>query len=339
MSEATPEICSSPEPNWRRELALAFSSIPDLLDALDLDAGANELPDELLRSFPLRVPRGYVARMRPRDWADPLLRQVLPVTDEARVVPGFSGDPVGDLASSLGNGVLHKYQGRALMIVTGACAIHCRYCFRRAFPYSEVSATAGRLDAAISTLRFDRTIREVILSGGDPLSLSNERLGALLGALDDIDHVKRIRVHTRLPVVLPERIDGGLLDALSALSKPVVFVLHVNHANEIDDTVADSVAKLEEKTFLLLNPGVLLMGVNDSPETLVALSERLFDIRVMPYYLHQLDPVHGAAHFEVEDRRAGELIKTVGAMLPGYLVPKLVREVPGAPAKELVKPF
>jgi EF-P beta-lysylation protein EpmB len=329
-------IRPTPEPNWRQELALAFKKAPDLLRALELDPGSMAAPEEVLRKFPLRVPRGYVARMKKGDRTDPLLLQVLPVTAEGRVVAGFSADPVGDLASVQGNGILQKYRGRALLIATGACAVHCRYCFRREFPYQESSATAGSLDAAIETLSADDSIREIILSGGDPLSLSNERLETLLLALSEIPHLKRVRVHTRLPVVLPERVDAGLLALLSGFPKPVVFVLHCNHANEIDTTMAEAAARLADNVYMLLNQSVLLRGVNDSPEALVSLSEKLFDIGVLPYYLHQLDPVRGAAHFEVDDRRARKLIRSAAAILPGFLVPKLVREVPGAPAKELV---
>jgi EF-P beta-lysylation protein EpmB len=324
---------------WRQELARAFSSVSELLTELELDDIPAGVPRDILLDFPLRVPRGYVSRMRKGDAKDPLLRQILPLADEAQTVPGYSLDPVGDLASSRGRGVLQKYHGRALLMVTGACAVHCRYCFRRAYPYHEAALPAGQIDAAVGELRGDDSIEEVILSGGDPLSLTDNRLETLLAALSRIPHLKRIRIHTRVPVVLPERVDSSLTNLLARTTKPVIIVLHCNHANEIDGTVANAISRLSDHTALLLNQAVLLRGVNDSAATLVALSERLFEVGVLPYYLHQLDPVIGAAHFEVDDNKARQLIGAAAAMLPGYLVPKLVREIHGASAKTLLTPI
>lgn len=323
---------------WRQELARAFNNVAELLNELELDPAHEEAPENILRDFPLRVPHGYVSRMRKGDYADPLLRQVLPIAEEAREVPGFVADPVGDLASVRARGVLQKYRGRALLIVTGACGVHCRYCFRRAYPYREASVVANEIENVLRSLNSDSSIEEVILSGGDPLSLSNGRLESLLTALSRIPHIRRIRLHTRLPIVLPERVDRGLLRAFEQASKPLILVLHSNHANELDDTVAEGISKLGNCTNTLLNQAVLLRGVNDSEDALAALSERLFEIGIMPYYLHQLDPVQGAAHFQVTDGRARALIAAVTARLPGYLVPKLVREIPGAPAKTLLVP-
>lgn len=314
-------------------MACAFSKVSDLLAELELDAAGLALPEQILDKFPLRVPRGFVSRMKKGDYRDPLLLQVLPVAAEARRVPGYTSDPVGDLPSARGRGMLQKYHGRALLIVTGACGIHCRYCFRRAYPYDEAAVASGRIDTVIQALDSDPSVEEVILSGGDPLSLSDERLAELLSALARVPHLKRIRIHTRMPVVLPERVDQGLLSVLSQASKPLIFVLHCNHANEIDQHVADAVNRLRRHAFMLLNQSVLLRRINDSAAALAALSERLFDVGVIPYYLHQLDPVQGAAHFEVDDQTACDLLSAASARLPGYLVPRLVREIPGASAK------
>jgi EF-P beta-lysylation protein EpmB len=260
------------------------------------------------------------------------------VAEEAREIPGFVADPVGDLTSARGHGILQKYRGRALLITTGACGIHCRYCFRRAYPYPEASVTSSEIENVLHLLNTDSTLEEVILSGGDPLSLSNARLESLMTSLDEIPHIKRIRVHTRLPIVLPERVDAGLLRVFEQMSKPLVVVLHSNHANELVDTVGEAIARLRHYTSAMLNQAVLLNGVNDSVDALTTLSERLFDTGTLPYYLHQLDPVQGSAHFQVADDRARELLAAVAANLPGYLVPKLVRETPGAPSKTLLAP-
>jgi EF-P beta-lysylation protein EpmB len=323
---------------WRQELAKAFRSIPDLLMELELDPARIDVSNEVLNEFPLRVPRGFVSRMQKKNYDDPLLRQVLPIADEGRIVPGYTNDPVGDLASRRGHGILQKYHGRALLMVTGACAIHCRYCFRRAYPYDEGTVPSREIDSVIDRLSNDRSINEIILSGGDPLSLSDQKLGALLSALDRIAHLRRIRIHTRLPIVLPDRVDPGLTDALSRTSKPLIVVLHCNHANEIDSDVADAISRLRERAFMLHNQAVLLRGVNDSHAALVNLSERLFEVGVSPYYLHQLDPVQGAAHFQIDDKTALKLVASAARVLPGYLVPKLVREIPGAPSKAIVTP-
>ncbi|UCG74424.1 MAG: EF-P beta-lysylation protein EpmB [Chromatiales bacterium] len=310
-------------------MAAAYRRPEELLAELGLDPGNihTAMPD-----FPLRVPHSYVRRMRCGDPQDPLLLQVLPQADEHHRVAGFTDDPVGDLASARRPGLLRKYTGRALIITTGACAVHCRYCFRRAFPYHE-NLSDSTFTGVLDELRRDTSIREVILSGGDPLSLSDRRLEALLQALDTIPHVRRIRLHTRTPVVLPERVDAPLLRVLAQLRKPLVTVLHCNHANEIDAAVADAVAGLRARSAAVLNQSVLLRGINDSPDALVDLSEALFAAGVLPYYLHQLDPVAGAAHFAVDDDRARACVTGAAARLPGYLVPRLVREVAGADAK------
>jgi EF-P beta-lysylation protein EpmB len=271
--------------------------------------------------------------MRRGDRDDPLLRQVLPLDEEYVPVAGFDPDAVGDLASRSARGVLHKYHGRALLVATGSCAIHCRYCFRRHFPYAEEVAAAEAWREALGYLRSRPDIEEVILSGGDPLSLSTAKLAELTNALRAMPQIRRVRLHSRLPVVLPERIDAELLAWLRALPWPVVLVIHANHANEIDAAVAVSLRALRDAGVRLLNQSVLLRGVNDDADALARLSERLFDCDVQPYYLHQLDRVAGAAHFEVSDSRALGLVAQLRTRLPGYLVPQLVRETAGAESK------
>lgn len=321
---------------WQAELAQAHARLDELLAALGLTAEACGVSTEAAAGFPLRVPRGFVARMRYGDPADPLLRQVLPVDAENTVLPGFGTDPVGDLDSVLAPGLLQKYAGRALLITTGACAVHCRYCFRREFPYEVQLSGDGRWSGALAAIAADADIEEVILSGGDPLALSNTRLGVLSGSLATIPQLRRLRVHTRMPIVLPSRVDDGFIAWLRSLPWPTVVVVHANHAQEIDAAVVAAFARMRAAGVQLLNQSVLLAGVNDDEETLVALSVALFDAGALPYYLHLLDPVRGAAHFEVPEARARELARAIAARLPGYLVPKLVREEMGAPGKTVL---
>jgi len=283
--------------------------------------------------FPLRVPRGFIARMRRGDPHDPLLLQVLPQARELVEAPGFTRDAVGDLAALTASGVLHKYEGRALLVATGSCAVHCRYCFRRHFPYATQTAAAAGWNEALAQVQADESIAEVILSGGDPLSLATAKLAELTRALASVRHVRRLRIHTRLPVVLPERIDDEFCRWLGALPWPTTIVLHANHPREFDASVAAACARLRDSGAVLLNQAVLLRGVNDDVSVLADLSEHLFDCGVLPYYLHQLDRVAGAAHFEVDDTRARELLDELQVRLPGYLVPRLVREVAGARGK------
>ena len=326
---------------WRRELLDAVTDLDQLLRLVDVDPsdvrtvmGEREgpAPHEAVRDFPLRVPRPYIARMRRGDPSDPLLRQVLPTTFETERLPGYGIDPLDEADAVVAAGVLKKYEGRALIIATGACAVHCRYCFRRHFPYAE-----HRQDSnfqSIAAVRRDPSIREVILSGGDPLMLTDTHLARLLAEVGSIDHVTRIRIHTRVPVVIPGCVTPALTAMLADLPQRVVVVLHFNHPNELDRDCANSLAGLDR--FTLLNQSVLLRGVNDDVHTQMELSERLFDAGVLPYYLHMPDAVAGTAHFDVPQRRAVALHRQLQARLPGYLVPRLVREVPGGTAKELV---
>lgn len=327
-----------PTPAWRRSLAAAVADPAELLALLELDPALLPAARRAAELFPLRVPRGYVRRMRPGDPADPLLRQVLPLGEELAAVTGFGADPLAEGAASPAPGVLHKYRGRALLVVTGACAVHCRYCFRRHFPYAEHHPGWSGWDEALGYLAADPSISEVILSGGDPLAVSDRRLAELAGRLAEIPHLRRLRVHSRNPVVLPERVDDELLAWLAGGRLAPVMVVHANHAREIDGEVAAAFGRLREAGVTLLNQSVLLAGVNDSADALVELSEALFAAGAMPYYLHLLDRVAGAAHFEVAEERARRLVGEAAGRLPGYLVPRLVREVPGAPAKVGVAP-
>lgn len=320
-------------PRWQRAWREAVRDPRELLAMLGLDAVAAGISDAAAAQFPLRVPRGFVARMRHGDLHDPLLRQVLPVDAEERIVPGFGLDAVGDGAARKAEGVIQKYRGRALLVTTGSCAVHCRYCFRRHFPYAEETAAREGWREAVAAVAHDPTIDEVILSGGDPLSLATSKLAELTAQLAAIPHVKRLRIHSRLPVVLPERVDPALLQWLSALPWPVALVVHANHANEFDPEVDAAMARLRGAGAQLLNQAVLLRGVNDSVHALAALSERGFAAGVLPYYLHQLDRVQGTAHFEVDDQRARALHTALAARLSGYLVPKLVREIQGDTGK------
>jgi L-lysine 2,3-aminomutase len=320
-------------PAWQRELVRAISDPAELLRRLELDDAWLPAARRAARMFALRVPLGFVARMKLNDPNDPLLRQVLPLDAECANTPGFMADPVGDLHTMPVPGLLHKYHGRVLIVATGACAVHCRYCFRRHFPYGEAHASPDKLRGALDYVASDPSIREIILSGGDPLALNDRRLRELVRPIEAIAHIERLRIHTRLPVVLPERVDARLVEWLSACRLKKIVVIHANHANEVDASVANAIRRLAGAGTTLLNQAVLLRGVNDSVKALCDLSESLFRAGVLPYYLHLLDRVQGAAHFEVPAARAAALMEQINERLPGYLVPRLVRERPGAMGK------
>ncbi|MBS1214352.1 MAG: epmB [Proteobacteria bacterium] len=322
---------------WRAELAASFTRVEDLLQFLELPTQALlQSSLEAASHFPFRVTRSYAERMRKGDEADPLLRQVLPVAEELREQPGFSADPVGDLAAVAATGVLQKYHGRALLVTTGACAINCRYCFRREFPYGEEQMSRQHEAAALDYLAAEPSVAEVILSGGDPLVLSDERLGALIGKIAALGHVRRLRIHSRLPVVLPSRVTESFLSLFTRTRLRSVLVIHANHAREIDGSVSAALRALGAAGVTLLNQSVLLKGVNDSVEDLAGLSEALFASGVSPYYLHALDKARGTAHFDLPLSEAMRLHEGLRRKLPGYLVPKLVREEPGEPYKVLL---
>lgn len=329
--------------SWRAALALAVRAPEELAAAVALDAAAgaaltSEGAVEAARRFPLRVPREVAARVRRGDAADPLLRQFAPSAEEIVVVAGFTPDPLGEAAAAPVPGLLHKYRGRVLLVVTGACPVHCRYCFRRHFPYGDHALGAEALEAALEYVCADRSIHEVILSGGDPLSLGDDALAALEARLAAIPHLRRLRVHTRWPIVVPSRVGEPLLDWLRRSRLRPVVVVHSNHAAEIDGEVGAALARLRDGGVSLLNQSVLLRGVNDSVDALCELSETLHDAGVLPYYLHLLDPVEGTAHFAVGAREARHLLREVAARLPGYLVPRLAREESGRAAKTVLSP-
>lgn len=316
---------------WQNAMKRAIRSSLALRQMLDLPAVGS--PDAEA-DFPTFVPLEFLARIRPGDLSDPLLRQVLPVADEDdHSAAGFVADPVGDLGASVGGGVLHKYQGRALVVTTGACGVHCRYCFRREFPYSESTSQTSGHARAIEYLRSATDVDEVLLSGGDPLTLADDKLDELISQLESIPHLRRIRFHTRMPIVIPQRITDAVIKRLHRSRLTTWFVVHANHANEIDDAVIDSLSKLIDAGIPVLNQAVLLRGVNDSVDALADLCTKLVDHRVMPYYLHQLDRVRGASHFEVPVETGKQLIADLRSHLPGYAVPTYVTEQPGRSSK------
>ena len=319
--------------SWRRELAAAIRDTATLAEVLGLPVTDAAATDE---GFPLLVPRDFVGRMRRGDPRDPLLLQVLPRAAEGVDVPGFGTDPVGELASQVSPGVLRKYSGRVLAIAAGGCAVHCRYCFRREFPYDAAPRGEGALEATLAHVAADSSVREVILSGGDPLMLGDDALLEWSRRLADVPHVRRLRVHTRLPIVLPSRVDGGLLgwlDATRATGLSPWLVVHANHPNEVAGACADALATLVQAGVPVLNQAVLLRDVNDDADALAELCERLVEVGVQPYYLHLLDPVRGAAHFDVDAERGRALVAELRRRLPGYAVPRLVREETGAAHK------
>jgi L-lysine 2,3-aminomutase len=331
MIAATPIEAQAPD--WRRQWREAVTDPRELLHMLGLAHLADRIVVPAKGDFPMRVPRSFISRMRCGDAADPLLRQVLPLTEELELAPGYALDAVGDMPARTQAGVLHKYQGRALLITTGSCAVHCRYCFRRHFPYAEETAARDRWGSALAYLRSDSSIHEVLLSGGDPWSLATHRLRELTDALADIPHIRRLRLHTRLPIVMPARVDDELAQWLTALRWPVAVVIHANHAREIDSEVRAALSRLRATGASVLNQSVLLRGVNDSVDALADLSETLFECAVLPYYLHLLDRVQGAAHFDVTDAAAAAIESALRARLPGYLMPRWVREIAGEPGK------
>jgi EF-P beta-lysylation protein EpmB len=332
----TPAVASTDRalgrPIWTDDLARAIRDPDVLLTRLGLPDSLRGTARSAARSFPLMVPESYLARIEPGSPKDPLLLQVLPIAEEERPLPGFVHDPLNEAGARVVPGLLQKYEGRALLIAAASCPVHCRYCFRRHYPYAEDVAGLPSWGAALDAIAGDAQLREVLLSGGDPLMLPDARLAALCGELDAIPHLKRLRIHTRMPVVLPSRVTRELLELLGALRLRPIVVLHANHPRELTADAAAAVRRLAGAG-TLLNQAVLLAGVNDDAETQLALCERLLDLGALPYYLHQLDAVAGAAHFAVPEERGVQIAEALRRCLPGYAVPRFVREEPGRPYK------
>ena len=338
MAIVTPAAGSVPIPTprelrWQNALQNAIRDPVQLCTMLQLPTRLHPAAQRVAEQFPLVAPLEYIDRMRVGDPQDPLLRQVLPIQDELESAPGFQLDPVGDSAATLQPGLLQKYAHRALMVTTPICAVHCRYCFRRHFNYQSTPRTLADWQPALDQLAADTEIQEIILSGGDPLMLPDQRLQELVSNLAAIKHLQRLRIHTRLPVVIPQRITPALTQLLRAHRLTSIVVIHANHPAELDSTVAYAVDQLLGAGIPVLNQSVLLRGVNDSLDTLVQLSQRLVAMRVMPYYLHQLDQVAGAAHFHVPVETGQQLIAHMRRQLPGYAVPRYVCEQAGQPHK------
>ncbi len=323
----------SPPVAWQTAMKLAVRDSAELLTRL----GLGDRTDLSRRTtFPTFVPLEFLSRMKPGDPEDPLLKQVLAVAREDLEVDGFDADPVGDLSATVRDSLLHKYDSRALLITTSACGVHCRYCFRREFPYQEAASRRSGWGQALAYLREHPEIDEVLLSGGDPLTLADGQLAELLGAIDAIDHVRRIRFHSRMPVVIPQRINEAFLTTVGSLRATPWMVIHCNHAAEIDQAVIDAIDRMVGRGIPVLNQAVLLRGVNDSVHVLEDLCRTLVDHRVQPYYLHQLDRVRGAAHFEVDPKVGVDLVRRLRDRLPGYAVPTYVQEHAGEKAKTVV---
>jgi len=338
---ANPPAQASAQPaafgTWQVQLADAIREVDELWRVLDLPLSALPAAQTAAQKFRLMVPRGFVALMRRGDLNDPLLRQVVPLGDEMQDFPGFTNDPLAESTCTPTAGLLHKYHGRALLVTTGACAVHCRYCFRRHYPYEDLPRGRRWWADSMAYLLANSDISELLLSGGDPLTLPDAQLAALASDAAEIPHLTRLRIHTRLPIVLPARITAEFLAWFTAGRLAPVMVVHVNHAQELSFEVVQACRRMRAAGVTLLSQAVLLAGVNDSVDVLAGLSEGLFAAGITPYYLHQLDRVQGAGHFQVSDERAGELMRGLAARLPGYLVPRLVREIPDSPGKTPIR--
>lgn len=340
-SQAAPYSQNQPTANesWQQALAGVIRNPEELFDQLQLDKNQLSMAQRATLTFPLRVPRAFVERMARGDWNDPLLLQVLPQREELNFTPGFSDDPLQESSSNPCPGLIHKYQGRVLLVISGGCAINCRYCFRRHFPYADNIPNREQWQQSLDYIRRDDSIHEVIFSGGDPLAATDDLLAERVADLAAISHIATLRVHSRLPIVIPQRITDQCLQWLTGSRLQTVMVVHSNHANEIDAAVGNSLLKLNRAGITVLNQTVLLAGINNDSTTLAALSQRLFQFGVLPYYLHLLDRVQGAAHFEVSEADGVQLSRELLATLPGYLVPRLVREQANASSKLPIQLF
>jgi len=319
--------------SWQQQMKWAIRDVKTLLERLELSFDPQFKLPVAASQFPVFAPLPFLGRMKVGDPNDPLLRQVLPQIEEDQSPAHFSIDPLGESTASLQPGLMQKYQGRVLLVTTGACAVHCRYCFRRHFPYDQSPSSPKQWEPAIKQIAADESIEEVILSGGDPLTIVDEQLATLVDRLSEINQLKRLRIHTRLPIMIPQRVTDRLIDILSQTRLQVFVVIHSNHANELDESVNQSLQRLKNAGATMLNQTVLLRGINDTDNELINLSQRLLECGVLPYYLHQLDPVVGTSHFEVPKSRGIELIQQMRAALPGYAVPRYVKELEGEPNK------
>jgi EF-P beta-lysylation protein EpmB len=328
IPQIDPQLHLCDENSWQKDLRQVITEPEKLLALLGINTENYLQHFKARQLFPVRVPLPFIKRMKIGDIHDPLLKQVMPLSDEFVVTDGFIADPLQE-HDTVAEGLLHKYKSRVLLIVKAGCAINCRYCFRRHFPYQENSPNKQRWQQALTYIKKQTEISEVIFSGGDPLMASDEHLAWLVEQIEAIPHVKRLRIHTRLPVVIPNRITRGLVSLLSQSRLKATMVLHINHSNEIDDHFAKALEPLRDARIPLFNQSVLLKGINDNAEALIELSEKMFDVGITPYYLHLFDPVQGAAHFDVKEETAIKIVNEMLAELPGFLMPKLVREIAG----------
>ena len=328
ITQIDPQLHLCGENSWQKDLRQVVTDPKKLLALLNIDTSEYLQHFEAKQLFPVRVPLPFIQRMKKNDINDPLLKQVMPLSSEFIVADGYLTDPLEE-HNTVAEGLLHKYKNRVLMIVKAGCAINCRYCFRRHFPYQENSPNKQRWQQALGYIAEHSEISEVIFSGGDPLMASDEYLTWLVEQIEAIGHVKRLRIHTRLPIVIPNRITNSLVDLLSNTRLKATMVFHINHSNELGSDFVKALERLKEARITLFNQSVLLKGVNDNAEALIKLSEEMFDIGIMPYYLHLFDPVQGAAHFDVTEENAVQIVNEMLAILPGFLMPRLVREIAG----------
>ena len=328
MSQIIPQNPEQLHLSWQKELASVVTDPKILLSMLDITPEHYQAHFAARKLFPVRVPKPFIQKMKKGDINDPLLKQVMPLSAEYQELDGYFSDPLAE-HDTVAEGLLHKYKNRVLMIVKAGCAINCRYCFRRHFPYADNSPNKQRWQPALDYIQQHPEINEVIFSGGDPLMASDEHLTWLVNAVEQIPHIKRLRIHSRLPVVIPNRVTAELVNLLSRSRLITSMVLHINHANEIDEALINAIKPLLNANIRLFNQSVLLKGINDNAETLSQLSETLFDHGIQPYYLHVLDKVQGAAHFDLDENAAIKIYQELMANVSGYLVPKLVREIAG----------
>jgi EF-P beta-lysylation protein EpmB len=332
MPQIITQISDKLHTSWQKELANVITDPKTLLELLDIPPENYQQHFAARKLFPVRVPRPLLSRIKKGDINDPILKQVMPLDVEFSITDGYVEDPLEE-HDTVAPGLLHKYKHRVLMMVKTGCAINCRYCFRRHFPYADNSPNKARWQQALSYIQNHQEINEVIFSGGDPLMASDEHLQWLIDEIEKISHIRRLRIHTRLPIVIPQRITPALVKTLSSTTLKVTVVFHINHANEIDESVIQAIEPLRAARIPLFNQSVLLKGINDKANTLATLSERLFDIGIQPYYLHLFDKVQGVAHFDISEEVAKKIILQLMAILPGFLMPKLVREIAGESSK------